>query len=392
MVDEKEAVKEEEPGEKDRNMFGLYIPRGLTTTSEDLLDGYLMHAVPNSPFVQLVNRSGEVVHRWKSNYGVMGAYLQVDGSLMQNVHDPDFTVFAGGGETGRLQYITWESKILWDFESSNEEWHTHHDFAVMPNGNILSIAWEAISYEQAIQAGRKPELTPKAGIWPDKIIEIKPDGKRGGEIVWEWRIWDHFIQDHDPDKDNYDEIVGHPELVDINLSWPMPKPISEDSLDKLHAMHRVWRNETVDNRGADIHHFNSVNYNEEIDQIVFSSPALNEILVIDHSTTTEEAAGHSGGRWGKGGDILYRWGNPANYSRGDSTDQKLFGQHDVQWIDKGKPGEGSLTVFNNDIPMGPDSMDYSAIYQLAPLTNENGNYVLHLSVPPFPRPCILILL
>ena len=33
---------------KDRNMFGLNIPRGLTKTSEDLAPGYVMFAVPNS--------------------------------------------------------------------------------------------------------------------------------------------------------------------------------------------------------------------------------------------------------------------------------------------------------------------------------------------------------
>ena len=56
------------------------------------------------------------------------------------------------------------------------------------------------------------------------------------------------------------------------------------------------------------------------------------------------SSNHKGGRWGKGGDFLYRWGNPKNYQRGDSTNEQLFGQHDVRWIEKGYPGEGDLTV------------------------------------------------
>jgi hypothetical protein len=136
------------------------------------------------------------------------------------------------------------------------------------------------------------------------------------------------------------------------------------------------RNRTAYNRGSDLYHFNAINYNKELDQIVFSSPNLNEIFIIDHSTTKSEAASHKGGKYTRGGDILYRWGNPQNYNRGDSTDQKLFGQHDVRWIEKGNPGEGNLTVFNNNLPNGPDSMDYSAIYQLDLPDDGSGNYLI----------------
>ncbi len=171
----------------DRNMFGLHIPRGLTKTSDGLADGYIMFGVPNSPFVYLINRKGEVVHQWKSNYGsaAISAYLQPDGSIIQNVVDPDFPVFAGGGEAGRIQKISWDSKMLWDFEYATEEYLHHHDFAVMPNGHILAIAWEAKTPEQCTAAGRKANMIPKAGLWPDKIVEIAPEGKTGGKIVWE---------------------------------------------------------------------------------------------------------------------------------------------------------------------------------------------------------------
>ncbi len=379
-VDKKDTPQKQATPQQKRNMFGHGIPRGLTIHTEGLAEGYVMFAVPNAALIYLINRKGEVVHQWKGNYGVMGAYLCNDGSLIQNAYDPDFPVFAGGGESGRLQKITWDSKILWDFEYANEEYHAHHDFALMPNGNILAIAWEAKTAEEAMAAGRKPELTPKAGLWPDKIVEIEPQGERGGKIVWEWHIWDHLIQDYDSNKANYGNPADHPELLDINVGDSLPAPITQDSLNILKAMGSARRNQTLENRGSDVYHMNAIKYNAELDQIAICSPNLSEIFIIDHSTTTEEAAGHTGGRWGKGGDFLYRWGNPENYRHGDSTDQQLFHQHDIRWIEKGKPGAGNLTLFNNDIPY-KDSMNYSALYEIIPPTDENGNYLIEKGKP-----------
>ena len=366
--------------DKDRDIFGPYIPRGLTKTSDNLTDGYAIYVVTNSPYVYLVNRKGEVVHQWKGNYASEACpYLNDDGSIFLLAEDPDFPVFAGGGEAGRIQKISWDSKTLWNFEYATEDHLAHHDIAVLPNGNVLAIAWEAHSADEAIQAGRKPELTPKAGIWTSRIVEIQPTDKTHGKVVWEWHIWDHLIQDFDKSKHNYGDVAAHPELMDINAQHQeLPKPISQDSMDVLHKMHRVRRNITVDNGGSDVFHLNAVYYNADLDQIAFSSADLSEVFIIDHSTTSEEAAGHNGGHRGKGGDLLYRWGNPQNYRQGDSTDQQSHFQHDFRWIEKGYPGEGSMTFFNDDIPGTDrkDSLNYSAVYQIKPTMDGNGNYVL----------------
>ena len=73
--------------------------------------------------------------------------------------------------------------------------------------------------------------------------------------------------------------------------------------------------------GTDWLHLNSVNYNAELDQIVVSVHNTGEIWVIDHSTSMAEAAGHTGGNSGRGGDILFRWGNPQAYDQGTGSEQ-----------------------------------------------------------------------
>ena len=363
--------------EDDRDMGGLKLERGLAITSGDLDPGYVLYNPNNSASTYLVNRKGEVVHEWKGNFGSILCYLTDSGSVVRSAFDPDYPKFYGGGASGRIQQFNWEGDMLWDMEIATEENLSHHDIALMPNGNVLAIAWEAKTEEEVLAAGRDPEYTPKDGLWPDKIIEIEPTRPRGGKVVWEWHIWDHLIQDRDPDLPNYGNTSEHPELMDINASAHKPEPIHPDSLLALRRAGRTHRNRTAHSDGCDVYHINAINYNAELDQIVLSSPEMGEIFIIDHGTTTEEAAGHTGGRWGKGGDLLYRWGNPQNYQRGDSIDQRLFYQHDVRWVEKGQPGEGNLTVYNNNIPGGPpDSLNYSAIFEITPPTDREGNYII----------------
>jgi len=133
-------------------------------------------------------------------------------------------------------------------------------------------------------------------------------------------------------------------------------------------------------------HLNAINYNTELDQIVISSAKQNEILVIDHSTSTEEAAGHIGGNSGKGGDFLYRWGNPQNYDRGNNNDHILGHQHGVNWIHEGSPGAGNLILFNNH----HNSNNSGAVIEIETPIDENGNYPIEDGEPWGPESFIMV--
>ncbi len=121
-------------------------------------------------------------------------------------------------------------------------------------------------------------------------------------------------------------------------------------------------------------HCNSIDYNAQTDEIVISSRVLSEFYIIDHSTTTSEASTHSGGNSGKGGDILYRWGNPIGYDNGTLNDQKLFGQHNVYWIEDSLQDGGKIMIFNNGQGRGFSSVDI-----VNPLKDVNGNYFLNIN-------------
>lgn len=350
------------------------VPRGLRVKEDGVAPGYVLFAPLLSDATYLIDEDGQVVHTWVSKYSPSGAvYFLENGNLMHTAREPVLKTFSGGGQGGRIEEFTWAGELIWEFVYSTEDYLLHHDIEILPNGNILAISWEMRTVEEARQAGRRPELLPEKGIWPDKIIEIEPLRPSGGRVVWEWHMWDHLIQDYDEKADNYGDPAEKPWKININGDGKLQE-IDPEELEQLKALGYVPDDADADDLSSDLLHVNAIDYNEELDQIVVSTPKFNEVWVIDHSTTSEQAAGSSGGRGARGGDLLYRWGNPRTYDRGSEEDQKLFAQHDVRWVGKGLPGVGRLTVFNNGLE-GPEGK-YSAVTEIAtPLTSE-GRYEL----------------
>ena len=352
----------------------LAVVRGLRLNTKEAEPGYVLYTPNLSGITYLINAEGAVVHTWTSDYAAAGTVYMLDnGNLLRGAREPKLEVFRGGGQGGRIQEFSWDGKILWDWKYATTNHLLHHDIEPLPNGNILAVAWEARSAKQANEAGRRADLTPQAGIWPCMVVEVEPQRPTGGRIVWEWHMWDHLIQNYDATKANYGVPAEHPELIDINGNAEAPK-VDPAELARLKALGYVPAGAKQSDIGSDFVHMNAVHYNPELDQIAVSSPSFNEIWIIDHSTTTEQSAGHSGGRWKKGGDVLYRWGNPRVYSRGGKEQQTLFGQHDIRWIEKGLPGAGHLMVFNNNVP-GPGG-PHSAVDEFAPPTNLDGSYAV----------------
>jgi arylsulfotransferase ASST/type IX secretion system substrate protein len=312
-------------------------------------EGYNLFYPNNQSTAFLTNNCGELVHTWADEVGYRPGnmvYILEDGSLVRCKRWFNFmedTIWAGGGGAF-VERVDWNNKLIWSFEQNNAQARLHHDVAPMPNGNVLMISWELRSLEQCILAGRDPSSLLQDKLWPDYILEYDPNLD---SVVWEWHVWDHLIQDFDSTKENYGVVGIHPELVNINY--------------QSNEGHPDWL------------HTNSIDYHPGLDQILISVPTLGEIWIIDHSTSTQEAASHSGGEYGLGGDLLFRWGNPQVYAK--EAPQKLFGAHDARWIDdflsKDQRDYGAISVFNNQA--GPD---YSTVNIIIPvLSNDSVMYL-----------------
>jgi Arylsulfotransferase (ASST)/Secretion system C-terminal sorting domain len=279
---------------------------------------YTLYSTGNSTTATLIDTASAVYHQWTGLSGqtAYSNYMLPGGVLLRTVKTTNST-FSGGGMAGRVQKVDYNGTLLWDYTYSTSTYCSHHDICALPNGNVMLIAYESKSSSQATAAGSNYAGT----LWPDHIVEVQPTGTSTGTIVWEWHLWDHLCQSVNSNAANYvTNTADHPELYNINAV-------------------------TITSQTKDFWHMNGIDYNPMTDQIVVSAHNTNEFYVIDHSTTTAEAAGHTGGRGGRGGDFLYRWGNPALYGQSGSANFNVL--HDAHWIPQDCPNAGYIVALNN---------------------------------------------
>ena len=341
----------------------LYFLLIISCLFSEPYDGLTLVSIDQATL--LINNDNDTLNIWNHDqYPSSICYMQKDSTLICPLSDHQSGAVNSAG--GKFIKYDWNSNILWEYDLPDSICLPHHDISLLPNGNILSICTEHKSQDEVINMGFIGEIDSVFGF--DTIIELQPIGTNGAQIVWNWKSFDHLIQDVNPHFENYGIVSDHPELLNINM-------------------------ETDGNTTFDWLHLNAVSYNESLNQIVVSSRFTNEFYVIDHSTTTTESASHQGGIYNKGGDILYRWGNPQNYNRGTNADKILGAQHGVDWIPSGYPGEGNLLLFNNQHlyyggPANPNNK--SAILEIEPPIDENGFYTIDDLQPFNPESPIIV--
>ncbi|QDV07720.1 Arylsulfotransferase (ASST) [Planctomycetes bacterium Poly30] len=360
--------------------------------------GFTLVAPISSKRTHLLDMAGNEVHHWDSpEMAGESCYLTTRGTLLRCREVADHPTFqdAGGFGGGVFEFGP-HGEILWEFLWDNDQGLQHHDIEELPNGHVLFVAWDRNTREDALAAGRDPELLEGAEWWSGAIYEVRPTRPVGGEIVWSWHTQDHLVQNYDRELVGYGEPADHPGRIDINGERdpkppskkeeadlaaqmkaagyggadPEPEPEEAESEPEAEVDPAKAAKEAADKarkdrvRDADWTHFNAVAYNAELDQIAISSRRFDEIWIIDHATTTEEAAGPAG-------DLLYRFGNAFAYGMGRWSERRFMGQHNVQWIPKGYLGEGNLLVFNN----GARPRPWSSIVEWWAPRDENGTYV-----------------
>ncbi len=266
----------------------METPLGLVVDKPGVSSGFVLFT-NGSAGTFLIDNAGQVAHQWE--HALVNAKLLPNGNVV-------------GTQAGYLYEMDPQGKPVWEYEPSQP---MHHDYLKLPNGNVLLLLTRNRSAAEAIAAGANPQFVdPDLGLTHDELVEVRPSYPVGGEIVWRWSVWDHLIQDFDPTKENYGDVAAHPERVDLN-----------------YALAELFRTDKQADR-TDWLHANALDYHADLDQLLISARNFSEVWVLDHSATQEEAATGKGGRSGRGGDLLYRWGNPRAHRAGTTAEQQLF--------------------------------------------------------------------
>jgi hypothetical protein len=339
--------------------------------------GYTLFSPFRGENTYLIDMHGEVVHYWPYPEGwsipnseaiEKHARLLEDGTLLRGVVDK---AGRGGMSGARYQIVDWDGEVIWEHGDERPEVIPHHDFRMIWNPELeertlMYVATTEISHDEAIAAGVDPAARDDISSRPDGMVEVDMDGN----VIWEWNIKDHTVQDHDPSLDNYGVIADNPGKMDPNFGGGVT---------------------------GDWIHINSFDYNAVLDQVIINTSAFSESYVVDHGATfvsgntersIELAASDTG-------DFIYRWGNPCVYDAGDcpsSTDegqsstnghQQVYFTHDIQWIRDREvgpeigdlPGAGNLLIFDNGARRLGQT--FSSILEFDPYDGpmERGRYI-----------------
>ena len=302
---------------------------------------------------RLIDSAGTVLHTWESDINAPSgstSYLREDGLLLRSGQIGALPAGFLPGSWGTVQLVAMDGTVVWEYTQQIPGQLTfHHDIKPIGNGNILVTVWELLSVAEMQALGW--QQANGLGVWMEKLQELEPNLDDGSTtVVWEWALENHLVQDLNQNNANFGDVGDERGRVDINFNAAIGS--------------------------GDYFHISGIDYSEERDEIVVCPNNIDELWVIDHSTTTAEAATSTGGARGQGGELIYRWGNPVVYdfNNGSFEQQFLSGAHDPRWCVDPVSGEIELTVHNNDrVDANPGDADSQVLLLDLPI-NASGDY------------------
>jgi hypothetical protein len=162
--------------------------------------------------VYLIDMQGKVVHTWDMPYPPGYGYLTDRGTLFYNGKIPNSShVGQAAYMAGAALEMDWKGRVLWEVRHPD---HTH-DGIRLKNGNVLLICKKPLPNDLVakVSGGRPGTEYDNGKMIGDYLVEMTTDGN----VVWEWRAWEHL----DPVKD------GITAVQDDRDVWTLANGLSE---------------------------------------------------------------------------------------------------------------------------------------------------------------------
>jgi hypothetical protein len=137
----------------------------------------------------LIDMDGEVAHEWALPYppGLYG-YLTERRTLVLNgriVEEPTRFLSTQPWKAGVIAELDWDGNLLWEVRHPDH----HHDGRLLRNGNVVLLCIARLPDEIAAQVrGGQAGTEHEGAIYGDYVVEMT----KSGEVVWEWRAWEHL--------------------------------------------------------------------------------------------------------------------------------------------------------------------------------------------------------
>ena len=280
---------------------------GLIYCDDRANEDYTLFAPMSSASTYLIDAHGREIHSWTSSSGLrpgLSAYMLEDGDLLRtaNIGTDGGGAFSGGGIAGKIERLSWDGQMEWEWYYVGDSRRSHHDIEPLPNGNFLLMSSENRVIDDWPANYELDGQTEQANVIGDVIIEMT----RAGDVIREWKLHDIL----DPYRLGYNSR-------------------RED----------YWANHydgVIDGIVFDWTHGNAIIYEEEDNSFVMSVPYQDAIIKVSMET----------------GELVWILGNHDNWNE-PWSDKLLMPVGDVGWSYKhhaiSHTEHGTYLLFDNGV-------------------------------------------
>ena len=345
----------------------------------------------NSKNIYLLDNEGRVVHTWKPDTNsVHCCYLLQNGHLLRpaDLGGRDSSFGGGPGAAGRIQEFTWDGELVWDFKLFNDKQLPHHDIDQDAQRQRPDDRLGQEDRREAIAAGRKKELVSNvpAARLARRGQADRQDHRRG-------RLGMAPLGPPDPgprlDQGELRRRGRPPRAGRHQLRRGRHGPggrcakkdgagrklrqegRSQAQVDRLRRLGRASRSASTPTGPTSTRWPTTPSSTRSCSASTSSASSGSSTTARRRPRPPATPAASSG----KGGDLLYRWGNPRVYRAGTVKPTRSSSPSTTPTgFPKGLPGAGHVLVFNNGRrrPGGA----YSSVDEIVLPVDEKGRYTL----------------